>query len=179
MKKVEDYISESLVDEEVLKARFLRQDFHLSKDGFLSKYGWGKDIFFPGMNVLVKKPDNINWRKGEIDSIRLVNEEAVITVVCGKNRIKFEKSFFEIKPDNRIKDIFEWDTIEVPERLKKMDTFKLLKEFRKRKNGHRRSRLSNDEQMVYKKELYLREHVGQTNAVIQKEIRRKKAKMKW
>ena len=47
--------------------------------------------------------------------------------------MKFEKLWGEVVPDNTLQNIAKWEGIEVPERLKKMDTVRLLTEFRKKK----------------------------------------------
>lgn len=158
------------VDAEVLAKKYQDEEFHLSDDGYLSRYGWGKDILNVGMIVRVKKPDN-NWRRGEIEYIKLEDGFPKIGVICGKNKLKFEKSWNEVKPDKTIENIIVWENLKVPERLKKMDTVRLLTEFRKRK----RYLLTSEKGQYYRKELYLREHVGQTNEKTRKEIRRKKA----
>src|SRR3989304_4358618 len=112
--------------------------------------------------------------KGEIEYIKTENGFPKIGVVCGKNKVKFEKKWGEVFEDKRIEDFIAWENLEVPERLKKMDTVRLLTEFRKRKRYLRNT----DEELVFKKELYLREHIGQTNAPMQKKIRQNKAKTK-
>ena len=157
----------------ILKKRHAKEGFYLSNTGGLSKYGWGKNILYVGMLVLVKKPLG-GWRKGEVEYIKLENNLPKIGVICGKNNVKFEKKWGEVVEDNRIEDIIAWENLEIPERLKKMDTTRLLTEFRKIK---RRIRETNEE-LIYKKELYFREHVGQTNAIAQKKERQNKAKLK-
>lgn len=155
-------------EKEALKKKYRNEEFELN-DGFLSRYGWGENILHTGMIVKVLKPDK-TWRRGQIEYINLENGIPKIGVVCGKNRIKFEKKWGEVVADQRIEEIILWEKIEVPERLKKMSTANLLREYRKMKL------FDTDEGMAYKKELYLREHIGPTGAKVQKEIRRKKAK---
>jgi len=151
---------------EILKKKYKDEEFYLDEKGGLSRYGWGENILYVGMIVRVKKPDN-TFRKGEIEYIKTENGFPKIGVVCGKK-------WGEVFEDKRIEDFIAWENLEVPERLKKMDTVRLLTEFRKRKRYLRNT----DEELVFKKELYLREHIGQTNAPMQKKIRQNKAKTK-
>lgn len=160
--------------QEALRQKYLTQEFYINKTGGLSRYGWGDNIFYVGMLVKVYKPDKTT-RRGEIESISIgVDGLPKIIVVCGKNKVKFEKTWGQLFEDKTILQIVEWEKIEVPERIRKMDTFKLLTEFRKRKKSIRNT----DEEMIYKKELYLREHVGNTNAPVQKRKRQLKFKSK-
>ena len=71
-----------------------------------------------GMLVRIRKPDG-NFRNGLINSIQIENKTPKIIVVCGDKKIKFEKNWFEIYPDNRLNEIVEWQNLEIPERLKK------------------------------------------------------------
>lgn len=158
-------------EREILKKKYQNEEFEL-KDGCLSRYGWGENMLHEGMIVKVLKPDK-TWRRGQIEYIKLENGVPKIGVICGKNGIRFEKSWGEVVRDRRIEDIVLWEKLEVPERLQKMSTANLLREFRKLKMFY------SDEGMVYRKELYLREHVGPTGAKVQKEIRRKKAKERY
>ncbi len=147
------------------------EEFYINESGGLSRHGWGNDILYFGMIVKVMKPDK-SWRRGEIEYLKIENNLPKIGVLCGKNKIKFEKNWEEVVQDKTLEHIASWENLEVPERLQKMDTEKLLKEFRKIKQ---RIRNTQDEE-IYKKELYLREHVGQTNSFAQKKIRQNKAK---
>lgn len=158
---------------EILKKKYQNEGFYLNDIGELSRYGWGKNILHVDMIVKIMKPDK-TWRRGIIEYIKLENGFPRIGVICGKNKIKFEKTWRQVVPDNTIEDIVAWENLEVPERLKKMTTTRLLTEFRKRKKSLR----NNEEELIYKKELYLREHVGQTNSVEQKKIRQNKVKTK-
>lgn len=159
--------------QDALRKKYLTQEFYINKTGGLSRYGWGDNIFYIGMLVKIYKPDKTT-RRGEIESISISSDGLPkIIVVCGKNKVKFEKTWGQIFEDKTILQIVEWENIEVPERIKKMDTFKLLTEFRKRKKRIRNT----DEEMIYKKELYLREHIGNTNALVRKKIRQKKSRI--
>jgi hypothetical protein len=158
---------------DILKKKYCNEEFYLSGTGGLSRYGWGKNIIYVGMLVRVVKPNGA-WRRGEVEYIKLEDNIPKIGVVCGKNKVKFEKNWGQVIPDNRIEEIMAWEGLEVPERLKKMSTPSLLREYRKL------WRFRGDEEirMTYKKELYLREHVGDTNEPAQKKIRQKRAKEK-
>lgn len=151
-------------------AKYRNEEFYISDTGGLSRYGWGKNIFFSGMPVKVKKPDG-TWRRGEIEYIKIENKLPKIGVVCGKNKIKFEKTWGEVTPDKTLEDIALWENLQVPENLRKMDTVTLLKRFKKIKKSIRNT----EEEEIYKKELYLREHVGFVDS---RKIRQKKAKEK-
>jgi len=160
--------------EETLRQKYLNEDFYLSETGGLSRYGWGENLLYVGMMVRVKKPSKSKipgWRNGIIEYIKIENKTPKIGVICGVKKIKFEKSFYEVSPSNQMQQIVLWEGIEVPERLKKMSTFQLLSEFRKRRKDIR----NDEEEQWYKKELYLREHVGTTNKKIKKQLRQKKS----
>ncbi len=162
-----------------LKEKYKNQEFYINDTGGLSRYGWGDNIFYVGMIVKVIKPDN-TWRKGEIEYINLENNYPKIGVICGKNKIKFEKTWGQVVADDRIEQIVSWENVEVPERLKKMSTIRLLSEFKKVKKSYHRAyyKPGEDILLVYKKELYLREHIGHINASVRKKIRQKRAKEK-
>lgn len=128
-------------------------------------------ILHVGMIVRIKKPDN-TYRRGIVEYIKIVNQLPEIGVICGKKNIKFIKTYNDVYPDNKIEDILKWEEIEVPERLTKMSTSNLLREFRKFKYFL----INTNEAEAYKKELYLREHIGETNAKAQKNNRKKKSK---
>ena len=132
-------------------------------------------ILFESMPVKITKPDK-TFRKGHIEKIRFENKEPVITVVCGKNKLKFDKKFNEVFPDDSLENFIKLENIEVPERLKKMSTENLLLEFRRFKsefNGQFRDGYG-IEGDVYRKELMTREHFGATNS---KKMRKEKAKI--
>jgi len=161
---------------EILKKNYNK--FYLSEIGGLSRYGWGENILFIGMPVKVKKPDN-TWRNGVVQYFNVENENfPKVGVVCGKNKIKFEKRFSEVVPDRTLTEICEWENIEVPEKLKKMPTKQLLTEFRRMRRFYHSDYDDNNINLekAFKKELFLREHVGPTSAKTRKEDRRKKAK---
>lgn len=162
-------------DEKILAKKYRDEEFYLEENGNLSRYGWGKNILYVGMPVKVKKPDSA-WRKGLIDYIKLedtsVGKRPKIGVICGKDKLHFEKSWGEVVEDKTIEKIVQWETIEVPERLKKMSTYNLLREYRR----IRRSIRNTDEEYFYTKELYFREHVGETNVKTQRRLRQNAAK---
>jgi len=163
---------------EILKKNYKENKFYLSENGGLSRYGWGDNLLFVGMPVRVSKPDN-TWRSGVIEYFNVENENSPkIGVVCGKNKVKFEKTFNQVIPDRTLQEIVEFEKIEVPEKLQKMPTRQLLTEFRKmRKFYHSDYDDDNIElEKAFKKELFLREHIGSTSEKTRKEIRRKKAK---
>jgi hypothetical protein len=160
---------------EITRKNFLLEKFYISKSGGLSRHGWGQDFFEVGMCVKVTKSNfgvGQGWRRGIIEYIKIINGVPKIGVICGKAKLKFEKMLGQIIPDNTLKNICKWESLEVPERLTKMSTERLLIEFRKRRKGIH----GTDEEEMYKKELYLREHVGQTNSIAQRINRKKKAK---
>jgi len=168
--------------ENSLKEKYRKEEFYFNETGGLSRYGWGDNILYVGMVVRVRKPQKLfeikpneqMWRRGVIEYIKLENNVPKIGVVCGEKKLKFEKTYGDVMPDNRLEEIIAWQNIEVPERLKKMTTMRLLTEFRKTKKSLRNT----DEELAYKKELYMREHIGATDSKVQKKIRQKKARIR-
>lgn len=152
-------------EEKILSKKNLNKEFYFNTSGALCrKTNYGEEKMFVGMPVRVLKPDQ-TYRNGIIDSFKIENGVPKIIVVCGEKKIKFEKNWFQVCPDDRLKQILYWEKIEVPERIRNLSTSKLLREYRQFA-GHTDYGYPNDE--VYKKELYLREHVGGTNKRAQK-----------
>ena len=170
-------------DLEILKKNYKENKFYLSKSGGLSRYGWGENLLFVGMPVRVKKPDN-TFRNGIVEYLNIEDENSPkIGVICGKNKVKFEKTFNQVIPDKTLQKLAEFENIEVPEKLQKMPTKQLLTEYRRMRtytyhfNNYNWSDLSGEDlKKAFKKELFLREHVGPTSEKTRKEDRRKKAK---
>jgi len=163
---------------EILKKNHKENKFYLSESGGLSRYGWGDNILFIGMPVKVSKPDK-TWRNGVIEYFNVEDETyPKIGVICGKNKVRFEKTFGQVIPDKTLQEIANWENIEVPEKLQKMPTKQLLTEFRRMRKFYHSDYEDDDIQLeeAFKKELFLREHVGPTSAKTRKEDRRKKAK---
>lgn len=161
---------------EILKKNYKENKFYLSNSGGLSRYGLGENILFVGMPVKVIKPDN-NWRNGVVEYIIVENENSPkIGVICGKNKVRFEKTFFQVVPDRTLQDIASWENIEIPEKLQKMPTKQLLTQFRKMRSYGYSYEEAEKLEKAYKKELFLREHIGPTDSKVRKEDRRKKAK---
>jgi hypothetical protein len=151
-----------------IRKNILNKEFYFDEIGNLCrKTEYGEDLkkLYVDMPVRVVKPDG-NYRNGVIDSIKIEDKIPIIVVVCGQNKIKFEKNWFQVYPDNRLDEIKVWEGIEVPEKIKNLSTPRLLREYRLCRRQL---------ESVYKKELYLREHVGSTNKVAQKKIRQRKA----
>jgi hypothetical protein len=156
--------------------------YHLNKDGvlYVERYQYkGKhwfhepvnEIFHIEMRVKIKKPDN-SWRRGIIQYIRMENGSPVFGVICSKTA-QFEKGIQEIRHDDRLEKIIDWAKMEIPERLKKLTTSQLLREFRKTRSYLYRS----GEYEIYRAELAMREHVGPTGKKEQKKNRQEKIKI--
>jgi hypothetical protein len=152
--------------------------YRLTKDGvlYIERYierfqTSDKEIYHVDMRVKVRKPD-ASWRSGIIKYIRLEKGIPKIGIICSKTA-EFEMDIADVRYNNRLEKIIEWADVKIPERLKKLTTPQLLREFRSQRSYLYRS----GEYEIYRAELSLREHVGPTGKKEQKKKRQEKIKI--